>query len=169
MLLFDFDQVLVDTEPISYLRRARNWAAYRKEVTRLQPCAGINELIRMAARLGHKMAIVTQSPTFVPRIFVEQQRWSIDIVVGWRDYRRRKPNPLCLQVAMQRGNAQPMDCYHVGDLPSDTEASRNAGMQSIGAGWAAVNPAALRRSRPDYYFETVGQLHAFIATLQVAG
>ncbi len=165
MLLFDFDQVLVDTEPISYLRRARDWSTYRREVTKLHPCDGINALILTAAELGHMMAIVTQSPSFVPKIFVRKERWPIDIVVGWHDFRRRKPHPLCLQQAMKRAQAQPKACYHIGDLPADTAASKNAGVYSIGAGWAAIDPAALRRSQPDYYFETVEQLHRFISVL----
>lgn len=112
------------------------------------------------------MAIVTQSPGFVPKLFVKKQDWPIQNIVGWHDYRRRKPNPLCLLVALEREGARPEDSYHIGDLPSDTEASRRAGIISIGAGWAAVDKEALRLSDPDYYFDTVTELGDFIATIK---
>ena len=165
MLLFDFDQVLVDTESVAHLRRSHAWGQYRRAVRNLGPCKGINEAIQSASARGHILAIVTQSPGFVPKLFVEKENWPIDIIVGWHDYRRRKPDPLCLLVAMQRGRARPEDTYHIGDLATDTQASRKAGVISIGAGWAAVDSDALRKSQPDYYFDTVKQLHDFIDSL----
>ena len=166
MLLFDFDQVLVDTEPIAHLRKSRQWDEYKRLVNKLNPCAGIDRLLHSASDLGHSLAIVTQSPGFVPSLFVEKQGWPIQNIVGWHDYRRRKPNPLCLLVAMQREGAKPEHSYHIGDLPSDTEASRRAGIISIGAGWAAVDKEALRKSDPDYFFDTVTELEAFIAKIR---
>lgn len=82
-------------------------------------------MIHSASSLGHSMAIVTQSPRFVPKLFVEKQSWPIDNIVGWHDYRVRKPNPLCLKVAMKRAHAKPSETVHIGDLSSDTEASRS--------------------------------------------
>ena len=96
---------------------------------------------------------------------MRKENWPIDIVVGWHEFKLRKPHPLCLQVAMQHAGARPEECFHIGDLPIDTEASRNAGVRSIGAGWSTIDAVALRRSRPDHYFELVRQLHDFILTL----
>ena len=166
MLLFDFDQVLVNTEPIAHLRKSGQWNQYKRLVSELDPCTGIDQLLNSALDCGHSLAIVTQSPGFVPKLFVKKQGWPIQNIVGWHDYRRRKPNPLCLLVAMQRGGATPGDSYHIGDLPSDTEASRRAGIISIGAGWAAVDKEALRNSDPDYYFDTVTELKDFITKIK---
>ena len=166
MLLFDFDQVLVNTEPIAYLRKSRQWNQYKRLVSELNPCAGIDQLLRSASDQGHPLAIVTQNPGFVPKLFVKKQGWPIQNVVGWHDYRRRKPDPLCLLLAIQREGARPEDSYHIGDLPSDTEASRRAGIIPIGAGWAAVDKEALRNSAPDYYFDTVTELEDFITTIK---
>lgn len=165
MLLFDFDQVLVDTESIAHLRSSRAWGQYRRAVSNLDPCEGINEMLHFAASRGQTLAIVTQNPGFVPKLFVDKENWPIEIVVGWHDYRRPKPDPLCLLVAIQKAGARPDQVYHIGDLATDTDASRRAGVIAVGAGWAAVDKGALRQSRPDYYFATVKQLHAFIASL----
>ncbi|MDE2672361.1 MAG: HAD hydrolase-like protein [Bacteroidota bacterium] len=168
MLLFDFDQVLVDSEQFRHLRESRRWDQYRRLVSELDPCAGVDQLIHFTSSLGYQMAIVTQSPSFIPKLFVQKRNWPINNIVGWHDFKRPKPDPRCLQVAMQRGNAKPSDSYHIGDLPSDTEASRRAGVKSIGAGWAVSDKEALRRSKPDYYFNTVEELHDFIKAMKQA-
>ncbi|MCY3999958.1 MAG: HAD-IA family hydrolase [Bacteroidetes bacterium] len=165
LLLFDFDQVLVDSEPYRYLRESRKWEQYRQRMSEVEPCQGIDQLIHCASSLGYSMAIVTQSPRFVPKLFVEKHSWPIDIIVGWHDYRIRKPNPLCLKVAMKRAHAKPSESFHIGDLPSDTEASRRAGVKSVGAGWAVLDRSALLKSQPDYYFDTVEQLQEFINSI----
>ena len=112
------------------------------------------------------MAIVTQSPGFIPKLFVKKQNWPIKNIMGWHDFKRRKPDPHCLLVAMQRGNAKPSNSFHIGDLPSDTEASKRAGVKSIGAGWAVMDKDELRKSNPDYYFDTVAELHDFIKAIK---
>lgn len=99
MLLFDFDQVLVNTEPIAHLRKSGQWNQYKHLVSELDPCTGIDQLLNSALDCGHSLAIVTQSPGFVPKLFVKKQGWPIQNIVGWHDYRRRKPNPLCLLVS----------------------------------------------------------------------
>ena len=166
LLLFDFDQVLVDTERYRHIRESRRWDQYWRLISELDPCKGIGQLIHSTQTLGYSMAIVTQSPGFVPKSFAKKQNWPIKNIVGWHDYKRRKPDPYCLQVAMQRSMAKPGDSFHIGDLPSDTEASRRAGVKSIGAGWAAADKKALRRSNPDYYFNTVEELHDFIKAMK---
>ncbi|MDE2732672.1 MAG: HAD-IA family hydrolase [Bacteroidota bacterium] len=164
-LLFDFDQVLVDTVRISGLRTARDWATYRRELAQLRPVDGISELLTLSKARGHKLAIVTQSPGFAPTLFARKENWPIDAIVGWHGYRRRKPDPKCLLVALRKLQATPAESYHIGDLPADTEAARRAGIGAIAAAWAAPDKAALRASRPDHFFETVEELSEFIADL----
>jgi len=131
----------------------------------LDPCHGINDVIDCASSRGYSIAIVIHSPAFVPRLFVEKQAWPIDIIVGWHDFKRPKPDHLCLQIAMQCVNVNPTESLHIGDLPTDTGASKRAGVKSIGAGWACIDPQSLIKSNPDYYFSTVKELHNFIKKL----
>ena len=166
MLIFDFDQVLVDSQALAYLRDARKWPEYRSRLREVEPCEGINELLNAASSAGHSLAIVTHSPGVVPTEYARKEDWPIEIIIGWHDYRVRKPNPKGLQLAMQRGNAVPENTYHIGDQPSDTEAAKRAGIHSIGAAWAALDTAALLASRPDQYCETVSELAAFIGRLR---
>ena len=47
MLIFDFDQVLVDTEALAYLRDSRRWPEYRSRLREVSPCEGINKVLTM--------------------------------------------------------------------------------------------------------------------------
>ena len=167
MLIFDFDQVLVDTQALAYLRDSRRWPEYRSNLRDVSPCGGINELLNNARSAGHTLAIVTHSPGIVSIEYTKRENWPISIIIGWHDYRVRKPNPKGIQLAMQKGNAAPENTYHIGDQPTDTEAARRAGIHSIGAAWAAIDPAALLASEPDHYCETVSDLAAFMKWLPV--
>lgn len=126
--MFDFDQVLVDKASIAHLRTSRKWRQYS-----LPPIPGVTPLLR-AADQGFTLAIVTQSPSFVPTLFAGKERRPIDHIVGWHDFRRRSPDPRCLLVALDRAQADAESSCYVGDLPSDMEAARRAGVQSIAAG-----------------------------------
>ena len=165
MLIFDFDQVLVDTQALAYLRDSRRWTEYRSRLRDVTPCKGINVVLNDAHTAGHCLAIVTHSPGIVPIEFSQKENWPIEIIVGWHDYRVRKPNPRGIQLAMQRGTGVPENTYHIGDQASDTEAARRAGIHSIGAAWATTDSAALLASGPDHYSETVADLAAFISRL----
>ena len=168
MLIFDFDQVLVDSQALAYLRESRKWSEYMNKLREIPPCEGINEVLNDAHNAGHSLAIVTHSPGMVPTEYVRDRNWPIAVIIGWHDYKVRKPNPLGIQLAMQRSNAVPGETYHIGDQPSDTEAARRAGIHSIGAGWVATDRTALLASEPDHYCETVADLAAFIGRLSTS-
>ena len=166
-IMFDFDQVLADTESLAHLRESRKWVQYRKLLRSLPPVSGVGPMLHAAADRGFTLAIVTHSPSFAPAMFVEKEEWPIDHIVGWHEFRRRKPDPRCLIVALDRAQANAHSSWYVGDLPSDIEAAKRAGVKSIGAGWAATDSVALRRAEPDHYVDTVAQLHDYICTLPV--
>lgn len=108
------------------------------------------------------MAIVTKSPDMVARAFVRQNGWPIDIIVGYHQVRRRKPDPEGLLLALEQAGAGPAGSFHVGDRSEDTEASRAAGMLALGAAWGINDDAELRSSNPDEVFATVADLRGFL-------
>lgn len=122
---------------------------------------GVNELLMELHARKHVLAIVTKSPDMVPRAFIKRHKWPIEIVVGYHQVRRRKPDPESLLLAMQKGDADPESTFHVGDQPEDTEASRAAKVISIGAGWGLTDPRPLEASEPDHLFMTVSELREF--------
>jgi HAD superfamily hydrolase (TIGR01549 family) len=162
MIIFDFDQTLVDTRPVEALRAARRWKDVLAQASRLKVYDGINELLHIMHREGQTLAIVTKSPDMVPKAFVRQHRWPIDIVVGYHQVRNRKPHPEGLLLAMSQAGASPEHTFHVGDQPEDTEASRAAEVVAIGSAWGLEDPTALEASNPDHIFSTVDKLESFL-------
>lgn len=162
MIIFDFDLTLVDTLPVERLRAQRKWRAVMDRIDTLEVYDGIDELLRDLHCLGETLAIVTRSPDMLPRAFIERRHWPIEIVLGFHQVRRRKPDPEALLTAMRMGNAAGCGTYHVGDEADDTRASRSANVVAIGAGWGTKDVVALEQSKPDHLFLSVAELHSFL-------
>lgn len=167
MIIFDFDQTLVDTSPVEALRARREWKAVMAQAPRLAVYSGVNNLLAELHAAGQILALLTKSPDMVPRAFIRQHGWPIDIVVGYHQVRQRKPNPEGLLLAMRQGKALPVSTFHIGDQPEDTEASRAAGVRALGSAWGLTDIEALRASKPDELFTSVDQLRAFFVRIRI--
>lgn len=165
MVIFDFDQTLVDTSPVESLRAARNWKAVMAQAPRLKIYDGIHDLLVDLHTKGQRLAIVTKSPDMVAKAFIREHGWPIDIVLGYHQVKARKPDPEGLLLAMKKGQANPTETYHVGDQPEDTLASRAAGVVAIGSAWGLQDSAALSASEPDELFKSVADLREYFSKL----
>jgi len=161
MVIFDFDRTLVDTQPVGTLRKAKRWSSVMAQAPKLEVYDGIHEFIRELYAYNETLAIITKSPDMLPRFFVKKYRWPVDIVLGYHQVNRRKPDPEALLIAMRKAGAEPGDTFHIGDQPEDTEASRAAGVTAIGAGWGLTDIRDLTESKPDHLFNSVERLRVF--------
>ncbi len=162
MIIFDFDQTLVDTSSVEHLRRARRWREVNARADALSPYPGITELIVSLHELHHDLAILTTSPSMVPESFVRRYSWPIELVIGYHQVSRLKPDPEGLFIALEHYEADAGSSFHVGDKADDTRASHSAGVVSIGAGWGAEDLDSLRASEPDHLFMSVAELNEFL-------
>lgn len=162
MIIFDFDQTLVDTNLLEPLRRKRDWPAVQREMRALEPYSGITDLLNDLNETGHKVAIVTHSPDSVARAFSDRQRWPVACIIGYSSSMRRKPSPDGLLEALKLCGEPAYGSYHVGDRDIDTYAAHAAGVVALGAGWGTLDLGALRSSRPDEIFLSVVELRAFL-------
>ena len=162
MIIFDFDLTLVDTKPVEALRAARKWRAVMDRAPSLEVYDGVDELLVDLHASGQTLAIVTKSPDMVPRYFARRFRWPIDVVIGYHQVTRRKPDPEALTLAMREAGAKPGETFHVGDQPEDTEASRRAGIVAIGVGWGSADVGLLRASNPDHLFTSIQECREFL-------
>lgn len=105
MVIFDFDQTLVDTAPVEHLRAARNWKAVMAQASKLTVYDDVHELLKELHESGETLAIVTKSPDMVAKAFIREHRWPIDIVLGYHQVRARKPDPEGLVLAMKKAGA----------------------------------------------------------------
>lgn len=138
------------------------------QASKLPVYDGISELIAELHQAGHTIAIVTKSPDMVPKAFIREHNWPIDIVVGYHQVRNRKPDPEGLLLAMSKAGAVPASTYHVGDQSQDTEASRGAGVVACGSAWGCVDVQDLVSSKPDMIFETVADLRTYFKNATVS-
>jgi len=162
MVIFDFDLTLVDTRPVEALRAARKWKAITARIADLKVFDGIHELLRELHSQEQMLGIVTKSPDMVPRAFIRLYSWPIDIVVGYHQVKRVKPDPEGLLLAMKTAKATSENTFYVGDQPEDTQTSRAANVTAIGAGWGLSDPRLLEKSEPDHLFMTVSELRDFL-------
>lgn len=167
MIIFDFDQTLVDTTSVEHLRAARNWKAVMARASQLPVYDGMTALLTELHESGHTIAIVTKSPDMVAKTFIKAHNWPIDIVVGYHQVKNRKPDPEGLLLAMSKACAIPEETYHVGDQAQDTEASRAAGVMALGSAWGVSDTQDLRSSNPDELFATVADLAIFLKSSAV--
>jgi HAD superfamily hydrolase (TIGR01509 family) len=167
MIIFDFDQTLVDTSSVEHLRAARNWKAVMAKASQLPVYNGMTALLTELHASGHTLAIVTKSPDMVPKAFINAHNWPIDIVVGYHQVKNKKPDPEGLILAMSKAGANPEETYHVGDQPQDTEASRGAGVMALGSAWGCNDTKGLKSSNPDQLFATVADLAVFLKSSTV--
>ena len=162
MIIFDFDLTLVNTQPIEKLRSERRWKDIMAQAGELEVYPGITELLKELATRNQTLAIVTNSPDMLPRYLISQHEWPIDIVLGYHQVTRKKPDPEGILLAVKMAGANPDNTFHVGDQPEDTEASRAANVTAIGAGWGLVDTQFLQASALDYFFASVDELRNFL-------
>lgn len=132
------------------------------KVANLPVYPGIEDLLTGLASDGHQIAIVTKSPDMVAKWFIKNRAWPIQVVVGYHDVKRRKPDPEGLLLAMKRVGAKPEQTLHIGDQAQDTEAARAAGVRAIGVTWGIADHTELAKSNPDHLFHTVQDLAKFL-------
>jgi HAD superfamily hydrolase (TIGR01549 family) len=162
MIIFDFDQTLVDTRPVEALRAARKWKDVMARASKLTIYEGITDLLAELHHRSQALAIVTKSPDMVARAFIRQYKWPIDIVIGYHQVRNPKPDPEGLLLAMSKAGSTPDDTFHVGDQPEDTAASRAANVVALGAAWGLTDINPLKVSAPDHLFVSVADLRNFL-------
>lgn len=100
MIIFDFDLTLVDTRPTESLRKACRWQAVMARISELEVYAGISELLNELHAQDHMLAIVTNSPDMIPLEFIKRYNWPIEIVLGYHQVKKRKPDPEGLLLAI---------------------------------------------------------------------
>lgn len=165
MVIFDFDQTLVDTSSVEGFRRNRDWKAVMTRLGQLQPYPGIGAFLGDLHDAGQKLAIVTRSPDMVAKAIAKRESWPVDIFVGYHAVSRQKPDPEGLLLALEKAGERAEESFHVGDNPEDTQAARAANIVALGSSWGLNDDSALLASRPDRIFSTVGELRAFLMPL----
>jgi HAD superfamily hydrolase (TIGR01509 family) len=100
------------------------------------PTAYADPLIRTWSAIGSRLAITTNNSPRVVRTYLEGRGltscFAPHIYGRTQDLHRLKPDPYCLNRALNAMGASPSGALMIGDTPSDFEAAQNAHVAFLG-------------------------------------
>jgi pyrophosphatase PpaX len=84
---------------------------------------------------------------------------AFDVVVGYEDTSKHKPDPEPVLLAVEQLDGAPDDAAYVGDSPFDIGAAKAAGVYAVAVGWGGIHPdARLLAEEPDAFVRTPEEL-----------
>ena len=84
---------------------------------------------------------------------------AFDVVVGFEDTDRHKPEPEPVLLAMEKLAGTCEETVYIGDSPFDIGAAKAAGVFSVAVGWGGIHPdERLLAEEPDAFVRTPGEL-----------
>ena len=82
-----------------------------------------------------------------------------DVVVGYEDTERHKPEPDPVRFALERLGAAPAEAAYVGDSPFDMQAAKAAGVFAVAVGWGGIHAdERLLEEEPDAFVREPAEL-----------
>lgn len=112
---------------------------------------GIEDLMRRASDSGSKLGIVTSKDSARTQLVIDRLPAKFAIVMTPNDKMRGKPAPDPLLFAMAMCRVDPADTIFIGDMDSDAEAARRAGVDYAHVAWgygSAPDACALIATSP---------------------
>jgi pyrophosphatase PpaX len=84
---------------------------------------------------------------------------AFDVVVGYEDTSRHKPDPEPVLLAVEKLDGAPDEAVYVGDSPFDIGAAKAAGVFAVAVGWGGIHPdERLLAEEPDAFVHTPEEL-----------
>lgn len=111
--------------------------------------APYEDVLPMLARLSERgiaLAVVSNKIESAVISLCRQYFEGIDIALGDREERRKKPYPDALFEALRRLGLAPEEAVYIGDSEVDVETAKNAGMDCISVTWGFRDTDALKRA-----------------------
>jgi pyrophosphatase PpaX len=84
---------------------------------------------------------------------------AFDVVVGFEDTSRHKPDPEPVLLAVGKLGGEPEEAVYVGDSPFDIGAAKAAGVFAVAVGWGGIHSdERLLAEEPDAFVHTPEEL-----------
>ena len=141
-------------------------AAYEREHRRVaRTFPGVETALGLLKARGIRLAVVTGRGPHSTAISLAQ----FGLAPYFESVETGAPEgavkPRCIQRVLERWGVPPDRVAYLGDVPSDVEAARTAGVRPLAAAWEErSDPAALRSLDPLVVFDTVPQFIRWIET-----
>ena len=104
-----------------------------------------DDLLDLLPRLrdeGRRLGIVTAKRHRTVRLALDrfpELAEQFEVVVGYEDTERHKPEPDPVLFALERLGAAPAEAAYVGDSPFDIQAAKAAGTFAVAVGWGGIH------------------------------
>lgn len=118
-----------------------------------------NALAQLKAN-GVKMGVVTSKLHWLANRGLECCGLAqyMDVLMGPDDYEGEKPNPEPVVAGCAALNADPAECWYVGDSPYDIAAGNGAGCRTIAVDWGMFSKESLMEQNPTVYCYTPDEM-----------
>jgi pyrophosphatase PpaX len=125
-----------------------------------KPFEGVETVVRELRSRGYLIGVVTSKSRKIAMrgLNLCSLDGLIDEAVFLEDSDRHKPDPMPINVALERLGAHPEAAAYVGDSCHDIAAGRAARVRTVAALWGPASRAELEKAQPDWLAEKVDSL-----------
>jgi HAD superfamily hydrolase (TIGR01509 family) len=155
----------------SFLKRIKLvFVAYRKlkKVANSAPLIdGVEEAVEsFKAKKNVKIAIATtrSKRDVISRLEKTSFKNCIDLIITREDVKKPKPSPEQILLAIDRLSIPPSRCIMIGDMPTDIEAAKKAGVMSIGVA-SGIFKKQLTKVKPDFIVKSIKEVPDVLDTI----
>lgn len=155
-VIFDFDETLVDTSVTQPLRKQplKNWDKIYALIPQCRMYDGITELMTFLKDNNIKTGVATFAQRELAQRTLKYFNLSIDEIVGYELFLKKKPNPDSILKVLKKLNAEATETIGVGDKTIDIQAYKSANLSvTVGCTWGLSSDEEiqeLKNSCPDY-------------------
>ncbi len=114
---------------------------------------------------GTRVGIVTRNSRIAVGMLLDRIPLPYDVVLTRDDVPRTKPDPIHLQMALERLGARREEAIMVGDHHMDVVAGRAAGIRSMAIGHGRLDEGSFADCPPDAFLRSFADLRALVPGL----
>ena len=131
-IILDFDQTIVDTSSVEYLRNLRNWELIKSKYHEITLIPGIINFFEFVNKNKFIITIVSNSPR---RKYIEGILnyfcIKVDYVIGYEDTTMHKPHSMPMELALSMMRLNSYEVIAIGDSIKDSESSYRANIINV--------------------------------------
>ena len=128
----------------------------------LEAFDGMPDVLARLRSDGRRLGIVTAKRHRTVALAFERLPWlreQFEIVIGYEDTERHKPDPHPVLEALERLGVEPSQGAYVGDSPFDIQAAKAAGAFAVGVAWGGIHSGErLLEEAPDAFVRSPHEL-----------
>jgi HAD superfamily hydrolase (TIGR01509 family) len=144
------------------------YAAKDRLAPTVQLFAGSKEVLDDLRADGVRTGLVTAAKKSMLQLGDLRLEGAFTVTVGAEDITEHKPSPEGILVALKRLGVPPQNAIYVGDMPTDIEAGKGAGLAAtVGAAYGFFSSEKLKDAGADYIIESPAELPQLLREIQM--